>query len=307
MRFKKLDLNLLVALDHMLELRSVSAAAEKMFMSQSAMSNALTRIRDYFDDPLLIQVGRKMELTPRAEAMRPAIRDILVRVEATIDSQPEFRPRESTRMFNILLSDYSMRVLIPHVFAVAQEQNATVRFNLVPQTDPPYSLLERGEIDLLVSPEQFVSRDHPSSLLYQDEYLVIACKNGRYGAVEMDIETYESASHVVMMPPNSAGSVESALLERAGITRKADVKTFSFSNLPYLVGGTNRIATIHGRLAKLVAPQNGLVMYKLPINFPPFNQMLQWHAYREFDPGIQWLRSIFEVGASRMPTHSSNQ
>ena len=88
MRFKKLDLNLLVALDHMIELRSVSAAADKMFMSQSAMSNALTRLRDYFDDPLLVQVGRRMEVTPRAEAMRPAIRDILVRIEATIDAHP---------------------------------------------------------------------------------------------------------------------------------------------------------------------------------------------------------------------------
>lgn len=307
MRFKRLDLNLLVALDHMLEQRSVSAAAEKMFLSQSAMSNALTRIRTYFDDPLLVQVGRRMELTPRAEALRPAIRDILVRVEATIDTEPEFLPAASTRIFNILLSDYSMRVLMPHVLAVAEEQSATVRFNLMPQTEMPYTLLERGEVDLLVTPRPFTSKDHPSSLLYEDDYVVVACRNGPFGAISLDLEMYENASHVVMVPPNNAGAIESGFLESAGIKRKADVRTFSFSNLPYLVAGTHRIATVHHRLAVQVAAQNGLVIHPLPFESQPLEQMIQWHAYRDLDPGIRWLRSAFEQAASRMATHSGRQ
>ncbi len=307
MRFKRLDLNLLVALDHMLELRSVSAAADKMFMSQSAMSNALTRIRTYFDDPLLIQVGRRMELTPRAEALRPSIRDILVRIEATIETELEFRPDQSTRVFNILLSDYSMRVLMPHVFAVAQEQSATVRFNLNPQTEAPYAQLERGEIDMLVSPRQFTSKDHPSSLLYEDDYVVVACKNGRYGGGKVDRAAFETAGHVVMVPPNNAGAVESEFLESAGVTRKVEVTTFSFSNLPYLVAGTDRIATVHGRLAALVARQNSLVVSKLPFSSLPLQQMIQWHAYRDLDPGLIWLRSAFAQAAARMARYSPDQ
>lgn len=307
MRFKRLDLNLLVALDHMLELRSVSGAADKMFLSQSAMSNALTRIRTYFDDPLLVQIGRRMELTPRAEALRPAIRDILVRVEATIDTELEFLPAESTRVFDIVLSDYSLRVLMPHLLFVAEAQSAAVRFNLIPQRDMPYTLLERGEVDLLVTPRPFTSKDHPSSLLYEDDYVVVACKNGPYGAMEMDLQTYENASHVVMVPSNNAGAMEASFLESAGVQRNADVKTFSFSNLPYLVAGTHRIATVHKRLATLVAAQNGLVIYPLPFDSQPLEQMIQWHAYRALDPGITWLRSAFELAASRMETHSLHQ
>jgi LysR family transcriptional regulator, nod-box dependent transcriptional activator len=113
MRFKRLDLNLLVALDLMLRLRSISRAAEQMNMSQSAMSNALTRLRQYFDDPLLVQVGRRLELTPRAEAMQDAVRDILVRVDAAISSEVEFDPAQSNREFSILLSDFTMQVLMP--------------------------------------------------------------------------------------------------------------------------------------------------------------------------------------------------
>ena len=84
MRFQNLDLNLLSALDKLLRLRSVSRAADEMSITQSAMSNALNRLRQYFDDPLLVQVGRKMVLTPRAEGLAGPVRDILVRIEATV-------------------------------------------------------------------------------------------------------------------------------------------------------------------------------------------------------------------------------
>lgn len=300
MRFKKLDLNLLVALDHMIELRSVSAAADKMFMSQSAMSNALTRLRDYFEDPLLVQVGRRMEVTPRAEAMRGAIRDILVRIESTIDAHPEFQPNQSTRTFNILLSDYSMRVLMPSVFQLIAAQSASIKINFHAQTDLPQVLLERGEIDLLISPEIFMSDEHPSSHIYEDRYVVAAWKGGKYGDIEMDQSTFEAASHAVMVPPGTVKSVESSLLAQTGITRKIDVQTFSFSVLPHLITGTDRIATIHNRLAQLIAPQAELVTYPMPCDLPPLRQMIQWHAYRDNDPGITWLRSVIEEAAAKL-------
>ncbi len=300
-RFKKLDLNLLVALDHMIELRSVSAAAEKMFMSQSAMSNALTRLRDYFDDPLLVQVGRRMEVTPRAEAMRPAIRDILVRIEATIDSHPEFRPAESTREFTILLSDYSLRVLMPTVLRLLDEQDATVRLNLRPQTEMPHLLLERGEIDLLITPEPLISGDHPSTLVYEDHYVVVAWRGGKFGDVTMDREAYESASHVVMVPPNAAKAVETSFLAQSGVKRRIDVESFSFSTLTHLITGTNRIATVHARLAHLMKDRAELVCYPVPVALPPLRQMQQWHAYRETDPGIAWLRDVVSQAAASLP------
>lgn len=301
MRFKKLDLNLLVALDHMIELRSVSAAADKMFMSQSAMSNALTRLRDYFDDPLLVQVGRRMEITPRAESMRAAIRDILVRIEATIESQPEFRPNVSTREFNILLSDYSLRVLMPTVFRLLSDMSATIRINLHPQTDVPHTLLERGEIDFLVTPNMFVSNDHPATSLFEDEYVAVAWKGGKYGSGEMDKHVYSTAPHAVMVPPLAAKSVETSLLAAAGVDRNIDVRTFSFSTLPHLITGTDRIATIHKRLAELVAPQAELAIFPIPVEMPKLTQVLQSHAYREHDPGISWLRDLFVQASNKLP------
>lgn len=305
MRFKKLDLNLLVALDHMLEHRSVTVAAEKMFLSQSAMSNALTRLRTYFDDPLLIQVGRRMERTPRADSLRPAIRDILVRTEAAIDTHPKFDPKQSDRVFNILLSDYSTRVIVPTVFRLAEEQNARVGFELRAQTTAPYLQLDQGEIDLLIAPEEFSSPDHPSALLYEDTYVVVAWRRGKYGSGTLDKAQFEEAGHVTMVPPNNARTVDGHLLARAGLVRRSEVTTFSFSTLPHLITGTNRLATVHGRLASLMQDQAELVIHPIPAETVALHQMMQWHTYRENDPGISWLRSLFGAAAATLPDHLS--
>ena len=303
MRFKKLDLNLLVALDHLVTLKSVSLAADRMFMSQSAMSNALNRLRQYFDDPLLVQVGKRMEVTPRAEAMHPAIREILVRIEATIDTHPDFDPTQSSRSFNVLVSDYTLRVLIPRVLAGMERQGARVRLNLLTQSSTPHTMLERGDADLLVSPDIFTSPDHPSQLLFEDRYVVIACAHGPHAGQAMDLDRYTSARHAVMVPPNTSGMstpAEERHLKAAGVTRQVDVTTFSFASLPHLVAGTGRIATVHGFLADDAMASVPIVQFPLPFAVPPFRQMMQWHSYRDQDPGIGWLRALFATAGAEL-------
>lgn len=303
MRFKRLDLNLLVALDHLLELQSVSAAADRMHMSQSAMSNALTRLRTYFDDPLLVQVGRRMMLTPRAEGMREAIRDILVRVEATIETDPVFRPENSDRQFSILLSDYSMQVLLPHLLALTHAQGSRVRFRLLPQTEQPFVMLERGEADLLISPQQFCSPDHPSEELYRDRYVCLAWAEGAHAQGPLTAEGFQAAGHVVMVPPNNAHSVESDMLARLGVTRRDEVTTYAFSALPELVVGTDRIATVHEHIARKALKAFPLVMHDVPFRFDPLSQHMQWHEYRAHDTGIIWLRDALKQAVQRMQSH----
>lgn len=292
MRFKRLDLNLLVALDNLLALQSVSAAAARMNMSQSAMSNALTRLRTYFDDQLLVQVGRRMELTPRAASMQSAVRDILVRIEATIETAPEFDPVNTDREFSILLSDYSLTVLMPRVIAMAEEMGANVRFRLLPQTAHPYKLLEKGEADLLVSPEPYASDEHPYERLFADPYVCVVWKGSALAGTEITMDNFRNAGHAVMVPPNSAGSLEAEMMAQIGLERRVEVKSFSFSTLPNLVVGTERIATVHGLVAKAACETLPLEMHPLPFPLEPLTQTLQWHSYRDGDPRLVWLRDL---------------
>ena len=307
MRFKQLDLNLLVALDNLLALQSVSAAAERMNMSQSAMSNALTRLRTYFDDQLLVQVGRRMELTPRAASMQAPVRDILVRIEATIDTAPEFDPLGTDREFSILLSDYSLTVLMPRVFALAHEIGANVRFRLVPQTAHPYQLLEKGEADVLIAPESYVSEDHPYERLYVDEYVCVVWSESPLAGQPITRDAFSKAGHAIMVPPNSAGSLEAEMLARMGFERRVEVRSFSFSTLPFLVVGTNRIATVHRQVADMAAQHLPLDIQPLPFPADPLVQTMQWHSYRDADPGISWLRElILEAAKGLKPIDPEN-
>ena len=293
MRFKQLDLNLLVALDNLLALQSVSQAADRMNMSQSAMSNALTRLRTYFNDPLLVQVGRRMELTPRAEAMQAAIRDILVRVEATIETAPDFDPTQSTRAFHILLSDYTMTTLAPIVLNLAAQEGATVRFHFLPQIASPFVLLDQGEADLLIAPRVYCSADHPIENVYSDEFVCLVWKDGVHGGRELTPPRFEEAGHVVMVPTGQAQTVESQALLDMGIQRRVEVRSYSFSALPNLVVGNDRIATVHGHIARVAAQNLPVEIHPLPFDMPPMDQAMQWHAYRESDPGLTWLRDLF--------------
>jgi DNA-binding transcriptional LysR family regulator len=300
MRFKRLDLNLMVALDHMLRLRSISRAAEQMNMSQSAMSNALTRLRQYFDDPLLVQVGRRLELTPRAEAMQDAVRDILVRIDAAISSEAEFNAAQSSREFSILMSDFTMQFLMPHVLRLAYEASPSIRFRFLPQQTFPYLEIDRGEADLLIAPKIFSSPQHPSMPLFEDEYCCLVWKGSRFANRPLSEEDYVSAGHVRMIPSTGATSFEDQFLENRGIARRIEVTTFSFTALPYMVLGTDRIATVHGLIARQAIKHLPLVRHELPFPWVALDEVLQWHGHRSRDPGIVWLRDIFRKAVEQM-------
>src|SRR5580658_4117480 len=112
MRYNKLDLNLLVALRAILRERNVTKAGQSVHITQSAMSGILGRLRDFFDDPLIVPVGRKMELTPLAQSLLDPVSDLLLRIDATITARPEFVPATTRRHFSLVASDYVISVLL---------------------------------------------------------------------------------------------------------------------------------------------------------------------------------------------------
>lgn len=302
MRFNKLDLNLLVALDAVLTERSISRAAEKLHLSQPTLSNALSRLRDYFNDDLLVQVGRKMELTPRAQVLQEAVRDVLVRIDTSIATQPEFDPAESDREFKLFVSDYTLQTLMPHALALARKQSKRLRFHLLPQADHPQRALERGEVDLLVIPKSYCSPEHPTEVVFEEEFNCVVWSDSRLARRPLSFEDYAAASHVVMQPPGGQPSFEDWFTQRFGISRRIEVTAFSFTAIPHLVIGTDLVATVHRRLALQSAKSLPLTLHAPPMPMPKMEQALQWHKYRTQDPGLRWLRGILCKAAEVMST-----
>jgi DNA-binding transcriptional LysR family regulator len=311
MRFNKLDLNLLVALEAMLSLQSVSRAAEQLHMSQSAMSSALTRLRDYFDDELLVQVGRRMEPTPRAEVLKEAVRDLLLRLETTITAQPEFDGTSAEREFRIFMSDFTMQMLAPHVLRLAQREAPAVRFHFPPLTNDPKRALERGELDLLVIPKPYTSPEHPIEPLFDEGYCCVVWSGSRLAQRGLTFEGYVGAGHVAMLPPGQLWQAfETRFMQRHEIDRRVEVTTYSFTAMPHLVIGTERVATVHERLARQLVPVLPITLLPAPMAIDRLPQTMQWHKYRTQDPGLTWLRDLMRravvemdaVGQAQVPS-----
>ncbi len=299
MRFNKLDLNLLVALDALLTEQSISRAAEKTHLSQSAMSNALARLREYFEDELLVQVGRKMEPTPRAHSLKDPVRDILVRVEASITAQPEFVASQSTRLFRLLISDYTLLTLLPQLQQMAYRQAPGVRFDLRPQTTQPQRALERGEADLLIIPKDFCSASHPSEMLLEETFCCVVWSESHLASGTLTEERYMNAGHVVVQPGDGVALMD-WFMRQSAVHRRAETSTFSFLSQASLVVGTHRIATMHRRLASLAARFLPIAIRELPVPVPRMQQVMQWHQHRTTDPGLVWLRALLREAVAAM-------
>jgi DNA-binding transcriptional LysR family regulator len=284
-----LDLNLLMVLDALFVEKNVTRAGERIHLSQSATSGALSRLREYFKDDLLVPVGRKMVLTPLAEELAHPVRELLQHAEAVIRRTPVFSPESSERKFRIFMSDYIALVLMTRALPQIQRHAPGITLQIMPlRTDA----LEQGDADLAILPMQILAKDHPFEVLFQDEFVCIACATNKRIGKSLSLRDYLSLGHVVVRfgEQQEVPSLEEEFLGSLGQKRRIEVVTTGFTLLPHLILGTTRIATIQRRLAEFYARQMPLKIVQLPKPLPRLEEVMQWHAFRNADPGLLWLR-----------------
>ncbi len=298
MHFRGLDLNLLVALDSLITEKSISRTGEKIHLSQSATSGALARLREYFHDDLLVPVGRKMVLTPLAEELAQPVKQFLMQAEGIMHRIPGFVPAESTREFRVMMSDYVAMVLMSHALPLMEQRAPGVSIHII--TGTRQDAIDRGEAELMILPKQYLAPNHPSEDLFSDEFACLVCAKNAAIRRSISMKTYLGHGHVAVRfgEHQDQPGFEERFLEGMGLSRRVEVIAPTFALVPHLVMGTSRIATIHRRLAAYYASQLPLRVLTPPISFPPLREEMQWHTYRETDPGLQWLRDIFKEAIS---------
>ncbi len=299
MRFQRLDLNLLVALDALLTERSVSLAAERIYLSQSATSSALGRLRDYFGDELLVVKGRQMVLTARAEELVDPVRAVLEQIRTTISVSPPFDPGTSDRVIRIMASDYITEVLLASALTGIQSEAPHMRFDIQPMAEALVETLERGFIDLLITIDYAISADHPSHILFEDDYVVVGWEGNPAMQEPMTRELYFQLGHVTSRFGKARLSAfEDWFVRRQKQQRNIEIIAPSFMSLPGLVVGSNRIATMHRRLATRVAKYHPLILRPVPLDIPPIREAIQWHISNNNDAAIRWVIEKLRVAAS---------
>jgi LysR family transcriptional regulator, nod-box dependent transcriptional activator len=292
MRLAGLDLNLLVALEVLLTERSVSVAADKVHLSQSAMSGALARLRDYFNDELLVNVGGRMQPTQIGESLVEPVRNALELIRSTITERGQFHPEQSDRRFNVVMSDYAAEVLLPAVLQEFSRTATSVGLNIIQPTYDSVVRLERGEIDLLITVEDHLSASHPHELLFEDDFVVLVSQDHPWIGDSLTEEQYLRAHHVVASFGHRLTHEQVHMGDAQG-RRHVTAVCPSFNLVPLLVAGSERIATLHRRHAEIYARMASLRMLPLPEPIPPIQEHIQWHAMRRGDAGLLWLRDLF--------------
>jgi LysR family nod box-dependent transcriptional activator len=294
-RFHKLDLNLLVALDALLTHRHVTRAAERLCLSQSAMSGSLSRLRAHFKDDLIVQIGRKMVLTPLGESIAQPLRDLLAQTETLINSTPRFDPASSDRTFVIIMSDYAAQVLMMRVLQSVAREAPNVKVSIDRLTEDNLENFKRGDHELLLIAEQgsvtTCERDH----IFDDDYVCVVWSGNKNVGRTITTEQYLSMPHVVaQFPYGRLNTHDEQHLQRIGMKRNVVVTTPTFTLVPLFVIGTDRIATVHSRLAFQCAQYLPLKILPSPVKFPRLREVLQWQSHLATDPALHWLRDLLK-------------
>ncbi len=289
MRFQKLDLNLLVALDALLQERSVSLAAERIHLSQSATSSALGRLRDYFDDDLLVLKGRAMVLTPRGEELLEPVRAVLEQIRTTIAVTQPFDPAISSRTISMLASDYTVEVLLQRAMLEFAEEAPGISFEISPMADDLVEELQRGRADLLITIDTAISTELPSEQLWEDDFIVVGWSGNTALRQPMTRELYEALGHVTArFGWQRVPSFEEWALRSLSVQRRIEVVAPTFSSVASFLVGSQRIATMHRRLARKMARTMPLTLMETPFPIPSIRQTAQWATSSANDPAITW-------------------
>ena len=272
--------------------RSVSRAAERMNLSQPAMSAALNRLRDFFGDDLLVAHGRRMHPTAFAESLLPHVEDSLRTVEAILATPTQFDPASSQRQFRIIASDYVVASILHPLVASIADKAPGIRIDIALPSEEALAALDSGKIDLMITPEYVVTSDHPSEALYEEKQLLVGWSRNPLFSRPITEEDFFEAGHVaVAFGSSRTSSFADRQLETLGRKRRVEITAPFFTAVPWLLEGTMRLAIMHERLIAAMSSRFEIASAELPFPFPSMKQRLYHHEARGDDAGLSWLRN----------------
>lgn len=288
MTLHRLDLNRLVALDALLDEASVSRAAERLHVSQPAMSATLAALREHFDDPLLVSLGRTMRLTGFAQGLRDPVRELLLQAQALAQRRPARTVATLERRVTLVASDMTVTVLLAPLAERATREAPGLQLRILPVGTHLRDELDRGEVDLVLSAREGLSDRHPCRTFYRAAFACLLWRE--HEVATLDLPTYLALPHVATRWPwHDFTTMEERALREAGWRRHVDVEVPSFTLMPPFLIGTRRVATLPQPLAESLAQHAPLKVLPCPVVIPPLSGAVQWHRHQNDDPAIRWV------------------
>jgi DNA-binding transcriptional LysR family regulator len=301
---ERVDLNLVTALDALLQEESVTGAARRLGLSPPAVSHALSRLRRQLGDPLLVRAGRAMVLTPRAEELRARVRDIHAEVEALLTRPAAFVPGQLRKTFVIHASDNVLAVLGKALDRIlAASPGVSLRFR--PNLPDDAAELREGRADLAIG----IYGDLPPELrlrpLYSDRFVCAVRRDHPTVGDELTLEQFVALPQVQVAPRGQPGGQLDTLLAQRGIARQVGRAVPFFLSALLMAAESDAVVTLPERVARAVQAGFRLKLLDPPIRLQPYTLSLLWHPRMDGDEAHRWLREAM-LGAARIAAPGSH-
>lgn len=311
MNMERVDLNLLVYLDVLLREKNVTRAAETLSITQPAMSNSLKRLRDLFNDPLLIRSSEGMQPTERALELQPKVRQILAQTRQVLEPGQEFKPLTSKRVFRIMVSDYAEATLLPLLMRYIRSEAPSVSLDLLTPSDVSIQDMEQGRVDMAINRFNELPGSFHQAVVWEDSFsCLIGERNPIHNA--FNLKNYLASQHIWVSktgmgigfgvnPERSGGLgwIDQALA-RIGQKREIALYTRHYQMPGLLCQDSDLIATLPTRIARIQADQLGLLLREPPFYIPPFELKMAWGPMLHLNPAHQWLRRLVNYTAEQL-------
>lgn len=315
MNLERVDLNLLVYLDVLLRELSVTRSAEQLGITQPAMSNGLKRLRELFNDPLLIRASHGMTPTERALELAPRVRQALSQVTDILEPKQEFRPLASKRVFRIMSSDYAEATLVPALVKALRSEAPDVVLDFLTPSDVSVQDIEQGKVDLAINRFNEMPQSFHQVTLWTDSFSCLLNRNNP-AAVRFNLKSYLESQHIwvsktgmgigfgVTPDRGGLGQIDAAL-ERIGQRRRITIYTRHYQMPALVAHKADLIATLPSRIAFLQADHPQLVIKEPPFFIPEFELKMAWGPLLHHSPAHRWLRQLILYVARQITEQES--
>jgi DNA-binding transcriptional LysR family regulator len=285
-----LDLNLLRALDALLDERNVTRAAQRLSLTQPAVSAMLTRLRESFDDPLFVRSQRGIVPTERALQVAGPLKQVLADIEQMMQP-PAFEPAEAQMTLTIASTDYALRAVVVPFLARLRHKAPGIRAVIVPvQHERLPSQFESGDVDMALITPETTPPDLHARRLFDERYVCVMRADHPAAARRLTLERFCTLDHaLVSYAGGSLSGVTDEALARVGRSRRVTVSVNSFLVLPDILLTSDLIAVVPSRLTQGV---QGLAIVEPPLDIPGFTKTLVWHERTHRAPGHTWVREL---------------
>ncbi|EJM24895.1 transcriptional regulator [Pseudomonas sp. GM25] len=295
---RRIDLNLLVILDALLGEQHVTRAAERLHLSQPAVSHALARLRDLLGDPLLVRAGSGLVPTARALELAAPLAETLAQVQSLL-APNTFDPASARRTFRLAMSDYGAAIILPGLIRTlrAEAPGIDLQISHASREGMVEGLLN-GDIDLAAGVLPELPGELRSTPLFEERYVCLLDRRSLPAGGVLDLPTYLSRPHVLLeMRGSGTPEIErtlTALRER----RRVAISLPHWSVAPQFISGTDLILTVASRALNEVADES-LIIVPPPFEIAPFTFVSAWHKRRGGDQALNWLNRRIEQGIVR--------